>query len=128
MSSIAFWEEQPATLQAARDRAKAALVVHLVALATGERPRDILQPTRAQSAAARARWLAMYLCHVGFSLPMMRVAAAFGRDRTSVSHAIHEVENWRSEAAFDRALSALETCVACTPVELELGELGGRAS
>jgi len=57
MSAIAFWEDQPGTLQAARDRAKAAVVVHLVALATGEAPKEILHPTRAQSPAARARWM-----------------------------------------------------------------------
>ncbi len=94
-TAIGFMEDQPVTLQAARDRAKAAFVVHLVALATGVPPKEIMQESRARSQAARARWLALYLIHVGFSLPLMRVAAVFGRDRSSVGLAVRRVEDWR---------------------------------
>jgi len=126
--AIGFWEEQPATLQAAKDRAKAAVVVHLVALVTGAPAREILDARRAAAGVSRARWLAIYLTHVGFSIPLARVAAAFGRDRTSASHAVHQVENWRDDLGFDLALEALEACVGAIPTELGLsGFLGARS-
>lgn len=124
--TISFWEDQPVCLQGARDRAKAAVVIHMVALATGTSPQDILNPKRARSEAARARWLAAYLMHVGFSIPLARVAAAFGRDRTTVSHAVHQVEDWRADVGFDLTLSALETSLAAIPKDVTPLAIGGR--
>lgn len=116
-------EDEAAGLQAARDRAKAALVIHLVALATGVAPREITRDTRARSEAARARWLAIYLTHVAFALPLVRAAAAFGRDRSTVSHVVQRVEDWRDDADFDGALSALEACLTAAPLEFAPGAL-----
>lgn len=128
MKDTVFMDEQAVSLQAARDRAKAGVVIHLVALATGISPREILDTKRAGSDAARARWLAVYLTHVGFSIPLARVAAAFGRDRTTVSYAVHQVEDWRDDAAFDVALTALEACVGTIPAEVTPLLPGGSAA
>jgi chromosomal replication initiation ATPase DnaA len=53
----------------------------------------------------------MYLAHVGFGMSLARVAAAFGRDRSTVAHACHLVENRRDEAAFDAWMAQLESGV-----------------
>ena len=59
-------------------------------------------------AAAFARQIAMYIAHVGFGLPMGEIGKAFARDRTTVLHACHLVEDRRDEARFDSLLDQLE--------------------
>jgi hypothetical protein len=59
-------------------------------------------------AAAFIRQVAMYLAHVGFGLSMARVGRAFGRDRTTVVHACHVIEDRRDEVRFDALLDHLE--------------------
>jgi chromosomal replication initiation ATPase DnaA len=122
--ALEFSEDESLGQAAARDRAKAAFVIQLVALVTGVPAAEITRGTRAPSQAARARWLAMYLLNVALSVPLMRVAAAFGRDRTTVSNAVTRTEDWRSDAAFDAALSALERCAMAVPLELSSDALG----
>ena len=128
--TITFLEQDDTGVQARRDRARAAFLIHLVAMATGVPPKPIAEATRAQSEAARARWLAIYLMHTSCSVPLMRVAAAFGRDRTTVSQVVHRIEDWRSDPAFDAALSDLERCAAAAPLEVapETLGVGGRLS
>lgn len=59
-------------------------------------------------AAAFARQIAMYLAHVGFGLSMAEIGRAFGRDRTTVLHACHLIEDRRDEVRFDQLLDHLE--------------------
>jgi hypothetical protein len=59
-------------------------------------------------AAAFARQIAMYLAHVGFGLSMAEIGRAFGRDRTTVLHACHLIEDRRDEVRFDQQLDHLE--------------------
>lgn len=106
------WDQIP---DPRRDRLAAAFVTSLVALATGVPAREIAAPTRARPRAARARQIAMYLAHVGYAWPMARVALAFGRDRTTASHACHRIEDLRDDAAFDERLTALEACLRQAP-------------
>jgi chromosomal replication initiation ATPase DnaA len=98
-----------------RDRAAAAFVTSMVSMATGVPPREIAAPTRARAKAARARQMAMYLAHVGYAWPMARVAAAFGRDRTTASHACHRIEDLRDDPAFDAQLCTMEECLRQAP-------------
>jgi chromosomal replication initiation ATPase DnaA len=98
-----------------RDRLAAAFVTSMVAMATGVPAREIAAPTRARAPAARARQIAMYLAHVGYAWPMSRVAMAFGRDRTTASHACHRIEDLRDDAAFDAQISAMEACLREAP-------------
>ena len=63
---------------------------------------------RPPRAAAFARQIAMYLAHVGFGLSMAEVGKAFGRDRTTVVHACHLIEDRRDERRFDDLLDQLE--------------------
>ena len=70
----------------------------------GSRP-QVAPPVRA---GAFGRQIAMYLAHVGFGLSMAEVGRAFGRDRTTVVHACHLIEDRRDEARFDQVLDHLE--------------------
>jgi chromosomal replication initiation ATPase DnaA len=103
--------------EAAQDRARAAFVTHLVGMATGVAPEAMVRGLRARGKVAEARAMAMYLLHVGFGLPQNRVAAAFGRDRSTISHACHKVEAMREGGRLDEALSRLEACVRHAPQE-----------
>jgi chromosomal replication initiation ATPase DnaA len=61
----------------------------------------------------------MYLAHVGFALSFEAIGRAFGRDRTTVSHACRVVEDSRDDARLDRRLSALETMCAASAQRLD---------
>ncbi len=98
-----------------RDRAAAAFVTSMVAMATGIPAREIASPTRARAPAARARQMAMYLAHVAYAWPMSRVAAAFGRDRTTASHACHRIEDLRDDPDFDARIEVMESCLRQAP-------------
>ena len=67
------------------------------------------RPTRGRSRVAFARQVAMYLAHVTFGLTLTTVGRAFGRDRTTVSHACALVEDARDNPQFDRTLEILES-------------------
>jgi hypothetical protein len=57
----------------------------------------------------------MYLCHVGFDFSLSRVAIAFGRDRSTVAHACHSIEDRREEPQFDLWIDGLEIMVRAAP-------------
>lgn len=109
-----------------RDKLAAAFITHTVALATGVSPSDIASTGRTSKAAARARQIAIYLAHVNFNWPLIRVAFAFNRDRTTCGHACHRIEDMRENAAFDARMAVLEACVKQAPETIpELTALGG---
>jgi len=109
-----------------RDRLTAAFITHAVALATGVSPTDIASAKRTSKAAARARQIAIYLAHVNFNWPLIRVAFAFNRDRTTCGHACHRIEDMRENADFDARMSVLEACIKQAPDSIpELTQLGG---
>lgn len=108
-----------------RDRLTAAFITHAVALATGIAPADIASTRRTSKAAARARQIAIYLAHVNFNWPLIRVAFAFNRDRTTCGYACHRIEDMRENADFDARMSVLEACIKQAPDAIpELTELG----
>lgn len=90
------------------DRKHAYLAASLVGYALGLRAEDILLPDRGRRELARARQVAMYLTHVGLEMSLSRVAFAFDRDRSTVAHACHRIEEMRDEADFDVWLDTLE--------------------
>ncbi len=90
------------------DRNKAYLAVSLVAYALEMKAEEILSPDRGPRDLVRARQIAMYLTHVGLGMSLARVASAFARDRSTVAHACHRVEEMRDDEAFDHWLDALE--------------------
>jgi chromosomal replication initiation ATPase DnaA len=67
------------------------------------------QPTRGAATVAQARQVAMYLAHIGYGMTLTEVGQLFERDRTTVAHACHVIEDRRECPRFDRALDILES-------------------
>lgn len=100
------------------DRKRAGFAMALAAFAVGVPPDDLLHPTRLNATAAFARHAAMYLCHVAFGMSLARVASAFRRDRSTVSHACHRMEDRREDNRFDAWMDAMERSARHAHVEL----------
>src|SRR5690606_2259618 len=96
--------------------AAAELATGVVSYALGVEQSRIRAGGRGDAQAAYARQLAMYLCHDGFELSLVRVAAAFGRDPSTVAHACHLVEDRREDAQFDLWIAGMEDALRATPV------------
>ena len=70
--------------------------------------RLLMHRSRCRTGTARARQLAMYLCHVAVGRSLQAVGEVFGRDRTTVSYACALMEDMRDDRGFDDAVAALE--------------------
>jgi chromosomal replication initiation ATPase DnaA len=103
------------TFTLARDRAAAAMAMQAASYASGIPVDEIASITRGSAPSAAARQLAMYLAHVGFEMSVSRVAIAFGRDRSTVAHACHLIEDRRDDPAFDACVGALESMLNAAP-------------
>lgn len=99
----------------AEDAAAAELAANVVSYALGISAATIVDDGRGSPQAAFARQLAMYLCHVAFELSLARVAVAFGRDRSTVAHACHAIEDRRDDDHFDLWVNALEAMMRAAP-------------
>lgn len=70
---------------------------------------DLCGNTRGGPQAAFARQAAMYLCHAVFALQVNAIAKAFGRDRSTVRHAIRRIDFDReADGDCDRVFAWLE--------------------
>jgi chromosomal replication initiation ATPase DnaA len=90
------------------DEAAAYLAVSVASFALAIPQDEIKARPRGTGAAAFARQTAMYLCHVAFEFSLQRIAIAFGRDRSTVAHACHVIEDRRDDPDFDAWIDALE--------------------
>ncbi|HYD89170.1 MAG TPA: helix-turn-helix domain-containing protein [Vitreimonas sp.] len=97
------------------DMAGAELAAHVASYGCGVPAEEILRPKRGSARASFARQVAMYLCYVGFEISLTRVANAFDRDRSTVAHACHIIEDRREEPRFDRWISGLEAMMRRAP-------------
>ncbi len=97
------------------DLSRAGFIMDLVALATGVPAAQIRSPTRNHARAARARQIAMYLAYVIHQWTLVRVGAAFDRDRTTAAHACRLIEDLRDDDSFDREIERLEDCLRRAP-------------
>lgn len=97
------------------DAAAAELAANVVSYALGVPAQNIVDDARRCTKTAYARQLAMYLCHTGFELSLARVAVAFGRDRSTVAHACHAIEDRREEDQFDLWIGSLEAMLRAAP-------------
>lgn len=102
-------------LQRSDDEAAARLAAGAASYALGVPEQQILADGRGSSQTAFARQVAMYLCHVGFELSLTRVAIAFRRDRSTVAHACHAIEDRREEPQFDFWIGGLEAMLRAAP-------------
>jgi chromosomal replication initiation ATPase DnaA len=69
---------------------------------------EMLAVTRRGPKPALARQVAMYLSHIVLEMGVTEIGEAFERHRSTVSHALHHVEDLRDDAEFDRTLDYLE--------------------
>ncbi len=60
----------------------------------------------------QVRQIAMYVCHVALGISMSDIGQALGRDRSTVTHACHVVEDRRDDLAFDEFISSIERLVS----------------
>lgn len=72
--------------------------------------------------ACHVRQISMYVCHVALRMPQQDIGVAFGRDRTTVSHACHVVEDRRDDRVYDEFVSAAERIVVAV---FASGEVSG---
>jgi hypothetical protein len=70
--------------------------------------------------SCHVRQIAMYVCHVALRMSFRDIGKAFGRDRTTVGHACHVVEDRRDDAAFDEFVSAIERLATAVFASSEL--------
>jgi hypothetical protein len=89
-----------------------AAVMALAARHVGVDMDEAWGPERGSAAAALARHIAIYLCVVDLEISRIRVAAAIGRDRTTVGHAVRRIEDRRDDATFEAELLGLEARLA----------------
>lgn len=101
----------------AEDAAKARLAADIVAFSLSKQGADMLAEGKGAPGLAFARQVAMYLCYTGFELSLARVAVAFERDRSTVSHACHRIEDRRDDPAFDRWIESLEAMLRQRPAD-----------
>lgn len=73
--------------------------------------RELRSHSRCERPVARVRQIGMYVAHVTLALTMAEVGRAFGRDRSTVNHACHLIEDMREEREFDRIIQTLESIV-----------------
>lgn len=83
-------------------------VIALVAREKHVSIRLLTHSSRCRASTARARQLAMYLSHVILGRSLTEIGMAFGRDRTTVSHACALIEDMRDDPAFDEEVSSIE--------------------
>jgi chromosomal replication initiation ATPase DnaA len=84
-----------------RDVDRAYLAASLVGFALGLKTEKILTFERGAPVHARARHIAIYITYAGLGLSLSRVAAAFGRDRSTIARACRLVEDYREDPDFD---------------------------
>lgn len=88
--------------------------------------RELRRPGRSPEEVTRVRQIAMYLAHVMLGLPMGEVGKAFGKERTTVMHACHLVEDMRDDIELDAIICRLERVIAVALAGHRLYWQGGR--
>jgi hypothetical protein len=70
--------------------------------------KDLRRPGRSTKPIARIRQITMYVAHCTLGLTMTDIGTGFGRDRTTVLHACHLIEDMRDDIEFDRIVTTFE--------------------
>ena len=70
--------------------------------------KDLRRSGRTNLGVARVRQIAMYVAHVTLQMNMADIGRGFGRDRTTVIHACHLIEDLRDDEDFDRVVAVTE--------------------
>src|SRR5690606_35013060 len=86
-------------------------VIDIIAALFNVSGRELRQPGRSGVSIARVRQVVMYSAHVTLGLTMREVGDCFGRDRTTVLYACHQIEDMRDDEEFDRIVATAERVV-----------------
>lgn len=86
-------------------------VIDIVAALFNVSGRELRGPGRSSFAVSRVRQIAMYVTHVTLRLSMRDVGLGFGRDRTTVLYACHQIEDLREDEEFDDIVARVEQVV-----------------
>jgi len=101
------------------------LVIRVVSTLDRIEVGEFTRTSRGRADICLARQMAMYLMHTVFSCPYHRVAAFFGRDRTTISHACRLIEDARDDRDFDKRLEVMENLLVSARALGELAEHDG---
>lgn len=88
------------------------LVLSFVHLAHGVHPSYLIGPSRGSHKLSEARQVFQYLSHISFGHSYSELALVSRRDRTSIAHACHKIEDMRDDPKIDRALYFAEMALA----------------
>jgi chromosomal replication initiation ATPase DnaA len=83
-------------------------LIDIVAALFSVPSKELRRAGRTADSVSRVRQIAMYVAHVVLRLTQGEVGRGFGRDRTTVVHACHTIEDLRDDAEFDRIVSTVE--------------------
>jgi chromosomal replication initiation ATPase DnaA len=98
------------SIHADRDRSLAICeaMIDIAAALFNVSSKELRRTGRTAQEVARVRQIAMYVAHVTLGIPQGEVGRGFGRDRTTVLHACHLIEDLRDDAEFDRIVAVAE--------------------
>jgi chromosomal replication initiation ATPase DnaA len=117
----AFWEKQFAFdnrfHRAGKTREEEVVaicdgMIDILAACFSVSSKELRSQDRATACISRIRQVGMYISHVALGLTMKEVAAGFCRDRSTVVHACHLIEDLRDEPDFDKICVTVER-IAC---------------
>lgn len=73
--------------------------------------RQLRSARRTARPVSRVRQIGMYVAHVTLGMAMGAVGAGFARDKSTVVHACHTIEDLRDDEDFDMIVSRVERLV-----------------
>lgn len=88
--------------------------------------RDIRSPKRHNLDVARVRQIGMYVANVVLCINMTMVGQGFGRNKSTVIHACHLIEDMRDDDEFDLLVARLEA-ITRAAFKFTLAEFEGEA-
>jgi len=87
-------------------------IIDLTAIFFNVSSKDLRSSGRAPKPVSRVRQIGMYVGHVTLGLKMTEVGAGFGRDKSTVVHACHTIEDMRDDEDFDLIVARVERLVS----------------
>ena len=86
-------------------------LIDLLAIFFNVSSRQLRSASRTALPVSRVRQIGMYIAHVTLGMKMTAVGAGFGRDKSTVVHACHTIEDLRDDEDFDLIVGRMEKLV-----------------
>jgi chromosomal replication initiation ATPase DnaA len=110
------WPRNRWRLKRLQRDARAHALLKIIAAVRGIPLYDLLDRRRGIAPVCQARQLAMYLVYVTLSRPQEEVARIFDRQRSTVAHACHVIEDMREAPEIEAEIARIETCFATNSI------------